>query len=182
MNLSTITNDDFLWKLLLFFVFEHRLKKQHTGGYLILTQSNHLPTKIKTVWRISAYITFTVLALIAIACLIVFKFTNWHWLVYATIVFAVLAVIDVIIELLLVPYRYSFWRYTLSDDAVELQSGFIFRKLVSIPIARVQDVTLAAGPILQSQKLQEVWITTASTSHKLMGWPPKLVNSSVNKS
>ncbi|WP_415562909.1 PH domain-containing protein [Lentilactobacillus hilgardii] len=47
------------------------------------------------------------------------------------------------------------------------------KKLVSIPIARVQDVTLSAGPILQSQKLQTVQITTASTSHKIDGLEPQ---------
>ncbi len=82
------------------------------------------------------------------------------------------AVIDLIVELTLVPYRYSFWLYTLTDNAVELRSGFIFRKLISIPIARVQDVTLSAGPILQFQKLQEIRITTASTSHKIDGVEP----------
>ncbi|WP_243674444.1 PH domain-containing protein [Lentilactobacillus kisonensis] len=137
-----------------------------------MTQSNHLPTKIKTVWRISAYITFTVLALIAIACLIVFKFTNWHWLVYATIVFAVLAVIDVIIELLLVPYRYSFWRYTLSDDAVELQSGFIFRKLVSIPIARSKMLPLLPDQFYNLKSSKKYGSQRHQPHTKLMGWPP----------
>lgn len=73
----------------------------------------------------------------------------------------------------MVSYRYAFWRYNLTADAVELQSGYIFKKLVSIPIARVQDVTLSAGPILQSQKLQTVQITTASTSHKIDGMEPQ---------
>lgn len=139
-----------------------------------MTESNHLPQKIKTVWRISAFINVTILAAIAIGGFIVYKFTNWNWLPYGIFAFAALAIIDLIVELTLVPYRYSFWLYTLTDDAVELRSGFIFRKLVSIPIARVQDVTLAAGSILQSQKLQEVRITTASTSHKIDGLEPEV--------
>jgi membrane protein YdbS with pleckstrin-like domain len=139
-----------------------------------MTESNHLPTKIKTVWRISAVINFLILAAIGIGAYIAFKLFDWHWLVYGAIGFGALAVIDIVVELSLVPYRYSFWLYTLTDDAVELRSGFIFRRLVSIPIARVQDVTLSAGPILQSQKLQEVRIVTASTSHKIDGLQPEV--------
>ncbi|GHP14902.1 membrane protein [Lentilactobacillus fungorum] len=139
-----------------------------------MTESNHLPTKIKTVWRISAVINFLILAAIGIGAYIAFKLFDWHWLVYGAIGFGALALIDIVVELSLVPYRYSFWLYTLTDDAVELRSGFIFRRLVSIPIARVQDVTLSAGPILQSQKLQEVRIATASTSHKIDGLQPEV--------
>ncbi|EEI71968.1 PH domain-containing protein [Lentilactobacillus hilgardii] len=138
-----------------------------------MTEGTHLPEKIKNVWRISAFINFAVLLIIAIGCYIAFIFFNWQWLFWPGIGFGAIAIIDLIFELILVSYRYAFWRYNLTADAVELQSGYIFKKLVSIPIARVQDVTLSAGPILQSQKLQTVQITTASTSHKIDGLEPQ---------
>lgn len=137
-----------------------------------MNESNHLPKQIKTVWRISAMINTSIYAAIGVAVLVTHHFVDQQWLLYGVGIFFAIAVIDFIVEMSLVPYRYSFWLYTLTDDAVELHSGFIFRKLISIPIARVQDVTLSAGPILQSQKLQEVRITTASTSHKIDGLDP----------
>lgn len=139
-----------------------------------MNESNHLPKQIKTVWRISAILNTLLAVGFGVAAVIIHYFFNYQWLLYAAGFFFVVAVIDFAVEMSLVPYRYSFWLYTLSDDAVELRSGFIFRKLISIPIARVQDVTLSAGPILQSQKLQEVRITTASTSHKIDGVQPEV--------
>ncbi|GAD16266.1 PH domain-containing protein [Lentilactobacillus otakiensis] len=137
-----------------------------------MNESNHLPAQIKTVWRISALFNTLLAAAVGIAGLVIYHFWDYQWWLYAASFFFVVAIIDFIVEMSLVPYRYSFWLYTVTDDAVELRSGFIFRKLVSIPIARVQDVTLSAGPILQSQKLQEVRITTASTSHRIDGVEP----------
>ncbi|WP_180368397.1 PH domain-containing protein, partial [Oenococcus oeni] len=37
------------------------------------------------------------------------------------------------------------------------------------PIARVQNVTLSAGPVLQWQKPEKVVVATASSSHKIDG-------------
>jgi membrane protein YdbS with pleckstrin-like domain len=139
---------------------------------IIVNESSHLPKQIKTVWRISAVLNALLAAVVGLGAMIGYHFFHFQWLFYAADFFFVVAVIDLIVELTLVPYRYSFWLYTLTDNAVELRSGFIFRKLISIPIARVQDVTLSAGPILQFQKLQEIRITTASTSHKIDGVEP----------
>ena len=50
---------------------------------------------------------------------------------------------------------------------MEIESGFFFHQQTAIPINRIQNVTLEAGPILQWQKLQTVSIETAATSHKI---------------
>ncbi|GAF38081.1 PH domain-containing protein [Lentilactobacillus farraginis] len=139
-----------------------------------MTEGTHLPSKIKRVWQVSAFINFAIWLAIGIGCYLGLKFLHWEWLFWPGIGFGAIAIIDLIFELILVPYRYAFWRYRLTDDAVELQSGYIFKKMVSIPIARVQDVTLSAGPVLQSQKLQKVDVTTASTSHKIDGLEPQV--------
>lgn len=93
-----------------------------------MTEGTHLPEKIKNVWRISAFINFAVLFIIAIGCYIAFIFFNWQWLFWPGIGFGAIAIIDLIFELILVSYRYAFWRYNLTADAVELQSGYIFKK------------------------------------------------------
>jgi membrane protein YdbS with pleckstrin-like domain len=71
--------------------------------------------------------------------------------------------------LLLIPYRYRFWRYAITPGAVYLRSGYLFRQEEAIPIARIQNVTLEAGPLLQWQGLQSVQIQTASTTHHIAG-------------
>ena len=57
----------------------------------------------------------------------------------------------------------------LSLPFLAVQKGFFFQKNEAIPIARIQNVTLEAGPLLQWQELQQVNIETASTAHVIDG-------------
>lgn len=52
---------------------------------------------------------------------------------------------------------------------MELHKGYIFRKQITIPLARLQTVTLEAGPILRWQNLTELYLHTASSSEKISG-------------
>ncbi|WP_170173460.1 PH domain-containing protein [Secundilactobacillus silagei] len=124
-----------------------------------------LPAKIKTVWRISAGCSFLVGLLITgglLTATVIWQWSRLFWLISAG-----LTVAEVVIELALIPYRYRFWRYRISERDVEIESGFFFHQQTAIPINRIQNVTLEAGPILQWQKLQTVSIETAATSHKI---------------
>ncbi|TPR24970.1 hypothetical protein DY102_00665 [Apilactobacillus timberlakei] len=76
-------------------------------------------------------------------------------------------IFELICELTLIPYRYAFNKYKISEEYVEIQKGFFFRKLSSIPIARVQNVNLNQGPLLRIQKLNSVYIDTAGDNHKI---------------
>lgn len=124
-----------------------------------------LPKQIKTVWRISAAGSFVFGAVIAGALWLATHF--WHWPAWIWLLVAGLTIVEVVVELAVVPYRYHFWHYQISARDVEIQSGFFFRKQTAIPINRIQNVTLAAGPILQWQHLQTVNIETAATTHKI---------------
>ena len=62
-----------------------------------------------------------------------------------------------------------------------LAKGFFFRKNEAIPISRIQNVTLEAGPLLQWQTLQQVNIETASTAHVIDDqWPTNCAIKSSN--
>ena len=124
-----------------------------------------LPQQIKTVWRISAVGSLIFGAVITGALWLATHF--WHWPAWIWWLVAGLTIVEVVVELAIVPYRYHFWRYQISARDVEIQSGFFFRKQTAIPINRIQNVTLAAGPILQWQHLQTVNIETAATTHKI---------------
>ncbi|WP_125582985.1 PH domain-containing protein [Levilactobacillus cerevisiae] len=130
-------------------------------------KNHQLPPRIKRIWGFSAL--GSLVGLLVISGLLWLTYTFWDWSVWVLVFGLILTVIEPCIELGLIPYRYRFTRYQITDLAVEMQSGFIFQKRVAIPIARVQNVTLNAGPLLQWQKLTKVSIATAATSHDIEG-------------
>lgn len=133
-----------------------------------MTSTTHqLPLRIKRIWGFSAL--GSLLALLVISGLLWLAHRFWDWSIWLAIFALILTVIEPAIEFGLIPYRYRFTRYQISDLAVEMQSGFVFQKRVAIPIARVQNVTLNAGPLLQWQKLTQVTVATAATSHHIEG-------------
>jgi membrane protein YdbS with pleckstrin-like domain len=50
-----------------------------------------------------------------------------------------------------------------------MTTGFFIKKTTAVPILRIQDVTLSAGPLLQFKKLQSVKIHTAAAVHEIGG-------------
>lgn len=132
--------------------------------------SEQLPAKIKIVWRISALIVFVCgLIVWAILAWVIGHFDWPSWLNYPA---GILVVGGFALELTLVPYRYRFWRYQLTATDVEIESGFIFHQQTAVPISRIQNVTLQAGPLFQLFGLQTVEVETAATSHEIAGVLP----------
>jgi len=129
--------------------------------------THHLPPRIKRIWGYSAL--GSLLALLVITGLLWLAYRYWDWAAWIPVAGLVLTIVEPIVEVAFIPYRYQFTRYQISDLAVEMQAGFIFQKRVAIPIARVQNVTLNAGPLLQWQKLTKVTVATAATSHSIEG-------------
>lgn len=132
-----------------------------------MNKIEQLPSRIKFIWLIHVF--GNLLLLVIGMVLLEFAIHYWKladWLIYPALV---LALLIISFELLSIPYRYRFWQYKIANDSVEIQSGFIFRDRVAIPIARVQNVTLSAGPVLQWQKPEKVVVATASSSHKIDG-------------
>ncbi|CAJ1226073.1 PH domain-containing protein [Levilactobacillus zymae] len=129
--------------------------------------SHHLPPRIKRIWGYSTLGSF-LFGLVATG-LLYWAQIGWHWPGWLVVVSAVITLVEPIVEAGLIPYRYRFTRYQITPVAVEIQSGMVFKKRLAIPIARVQDVTLKAGPLLQWQKLTQVTVATAATSHTIEG-------------
>ncbi|RRK10230.1 hypothetical protein D1831_08695 [Lactiplantibacillus garii] len=137
-------------------------------------QAEQLPRRIKTVWCYAALISGGVGLLISAALWL--AHTYWHWWGWLPVLGVVLSLLDVVVELGLIPYRYAFWRYRITENAVYLSSGVFFKKQVAIPIGRIQNVTLAAGPLLQLVKLQAVTVETAAASDKIDGVTPAVAD------
>ncbi|WP_179393948.1 PH domain-containing protein [Lacticaseibacillus absianus] len=126
-----------------------------------------LPAAIRRVWWIGTLLTAGWWgAVTAVAWL---GHTLWHWPLWVVLIGAAVLVLHAGSKALLIPYRYAYWRYRITDTAVYLREGALVRKETAIPISRIQNVTLEAGPILRANGLQEVQIQTAATTDAIAG-------------
>ena len=133
-----------------------------------------LPKRITRIWLFSALIW--TLILIGLTGLIWFLTQRFQWWPAIPLIIGILSLALIIGLLGSIPYRYRFTRYQLSNLALEVQSGFFLRKFEAIPISRIQNVTLTAGPLLQWQHLQAVTVETAATSHTIDGVEPAVAD------
>ncbi|WP_165314539.1 PH domain-containing protein [Weissella sagaensis] len=126
-----------------------------------------LPESIKSVWRLQASLNLLIEIIVIVGMVCGFYFLKWPMWIVAII--AMIGIIFSVGEFILIPYRYQFWRYQISDHDVEMTTGFFIKKTTAVPILRIQDVTLSAGPLLQFKKLQSVKIHTAAAVHEIGG-------------
>jgi len=61
---------------------------------------------------------------------------------------------------------YRFWRYEVGSKVLKIESGVIWRKIVSIPYERIQNVEIRRGPIARILGLSEIQVQTAGYSGK----------------
>ena len=78
-------------------------------------------------------------------------------------------ILKAIVDLALIPYRYTFHRYELASEDLAFQEGFIFRSTTYVPLNRIQHIETEQGPFLRHENLMELVIHTAATKHKILG-------------
>jgi membrane protein YdbS with pleckstrin-like domain len=137
-----------------------------------MNETQKLPARIKTIWRLSA--GGSLIFGLIVSALLMLPHVFWNFPLWIAYIGLGLTLVWTVVELALVPYRYAFSGYRITNTAVEMSSGFIFKKHIAIPIARIQNVTLEAGPLMQWQKLEQVVIATAATSHDIEGVEPEV--------
>lgn len=59
---------------------------------------------------------------------------------------------------------YRFWRYQITEDAVKIEKGVIWKKYVSIPYERIQNVDIHRGLLARILGLSDLHIQTAGYS------------------
>ncbi|KRK64824.1 hypothetical protein FC72_GL001878 [Companilactobacillus tucceti DSM 20183] len=131
-----------------------------------------IPKEIKTIWRINAIFDFLIFLIVILGMALIkmiFPGINKDFIIISQVVVSILAVIVIVSELVLIPYRWNFWTYYIDERQVELHKGYFFRKQIVIPIARVQNVTLKQGPILRIKDLQKVIVVTAAGKSEIEG-------------
>lgn len=130
--------------------------------------------KIKKVWRLRTLILLIIEA--SIAALIFWLSNFFAWPIWLTPAFIIFILFDFVTEMALIPYRYHFWRYQVTNTDVEIEAGFFFHKQTAIPITRIQNVTLEVGPLFQYFHLQTVKVETAAAGHDIAGVSPETAN------
>lgn len=59
---------------------------------------------------------------------------------------------------------YHFWRYQLTEDTLKIEKGVIWKKYISIPYQRIQNVDIYRGVIARILGLSDLQVQTAGYS------------------
>ncbi|KAF1304442.1 PH domain-containing protein [Candidatus Enterococcus willemsii] len=132
---------------------------------------NQMPERIKKVWQrtlvVTSCISFVVLIGISIAAYY-FGWWNQYWTIVMSSLFGVVLVAT-ISSWWLLPYRYLYYRYELTNDEMLFQKGYFFRSTTIVPIVRIQHIETEQGPFLRKENLMEIVVHTAATTHRIAG-------------
>ena len=132
--------------------------------------AHKMPERIKKVWRWTWLVETVITLLLGGVAFLIYHFI-WHnqWLFYGLLVYLSVVIVKAIVDLALIPYRYTFHRYELASEDLAFQEGFIFRSTTYVPLNRIQHIETEQGPFLRHENLVELVIHTAATKHKILG-------------
>ena len=132
---------------------------------------NHLPQAIKNVWRKTNILRFLIMLVIGLVVggLLFFNDVLEGILLYMVVGYFALTLLVLLISMAIVPIRYRYFRYEITDEDIIFQKGFFFRSITYVPISKVQHIETEQGPFLRRDKLMELVVHTAATTHKIAG-------------
>jgi len=96
--------------------------------------------------------------------------------------FGILIIVILVFDYIWARLIYHFYRYQLTDNAVKIEKGVIWKRYVSIPYERIQNIDIYRGLIARILGLSDVHIQTAgfsggrgfATEGRLPGLDPKV--------
>jgi uncharacterized protein len=124
--------------------------------------------KLASVRRVSAGISFGVLAIVALLSL--GMLLSWLYAVLAVVLIA----LGYLWAWVLIGRNQRSWKYAEREDELLVSHGIMFRQLVVVPYGRMQFVDVAAGPLERSFGVATVELHTATpaTDAKIPGLHP----------
>lgn len=140
---------------------------------------------IRYLWRpIFFLLIFSPMWIIFIGAYITSPFAQGRKLFYEYVSFW-LAVLIIIIIHIIMSYiwsrlAYRFYGYQLTNNAVKIERGVIWKRYVSIPYERIQNIDIYRGIIARFLRLSDIHIQTAGfsgggiTEGRLPGLNPKV--------
>ncbi len=81
----------------------------------------------------------------------------WGWVIFGFLLYIIFCYIWA-------KWTYRFWRYELAENAVKIEKGVIWKKYISIPYERVQNVDIYRGVFARIFGLSDLHIQTAGYS------------------
>lgn len=120
----------------------------------------------KAVWIF--FFRFLLSNLIILIFLLVWSFSllssiginiSYYWLLAILLILAML-----LLDWILAKWTYYFFGYQLTDNAFKKEQGIIWKKYVSIPYERIQNVDIHRGVIARILGLSDIHIQTAGSS------------------
>ena len=124
--------------------------------------SQQLDPRARQLWIVEEAISVT-FGLVAIGAgawaLIRFTPLTTLWIVLAAIALGLALVGGALTTVL---WRYTFWRYEIHADEVDLQHGWLVRRRQMVPMSRIQHVDSRRGPLQRRFGLASVVFYTAA--------------------
>lgn len=140
-----------------------------TNQGMIPKDAQSLPQSVKKMWLLINLLGLAVILIVAVVINIFLKF-DWQNPILLGLngVVGILLIIA-IVDIVLIPYNYHFYKYILNEDAISVYKGFFLRKSETIPLNRIQNVDTRQGPILRLFHLHNIVIVTAANAFKIEG-------------
>lgn len=109
---------------------------------------------------------YTASAVTGVTVLAVIAAVNWFWVFPKDIgvgkVVSLALVAVTLADVFISPYfRYHRYRYSISEECIDIKEGYLFVKRHIVPIERLHKLQTARGPIDQMFKVAKVIVTTA---------------------
>ncbi|MCD6114881.1 PH domain-containing protein [bacterium] len=83
-------------------------------------------------------------------------------------IFLLLIVVYIIFSYIMARLSYQNWKYELTENAVKIERGVIWKKYVSIPYNRIQNVDIYRGILTRILGLSDLQIQTAGYSGQVL--------------
>lgn len=118
-------------------------------------------------WRAGAAIPVAFLLLVALG--VAAGFGGWAWLAPLGV-----ALLGVVLVVVVPTLRYRRWRWRMTDRALELSHGVLFRQVRALPYFRIQHIDVEHGPLDRGLGLARLEVHTASVTATLPGLDAEL--------
>lgn len=97
-----------------------------------------------------------------------YYFSWYHWIIIIFWVLLFLMPLSVIWSAIVEPkLLYTYWRYRITDEFVQLKRGILKLENTVIPMTKVQYVEATQGPLLRKYRLYTLSIGTMRSSHAI---------------
>lgn len=131
--------------------------------------AQHISPHAARMWRVSRTIGHGI-TLLVLAVLVGMDsfFSWWGWLGWALYGLTALTVLSAVYSIGIEPaILQRTWRYSVSEEYVQLKHGALTHVRVLVPMTKVEYVTTNQGPIMRKYGLFNIQIGTMASTHNI---------------